>query len=113
MELSTPDSEVNDIPLVTASNGNLASGDTNHRPAVVTVCLIILAVCALGAVLTSLRMVITPVLIGLFLFFLINPLVSFFEERRVPTWLAYMLIGLMALVGVYGIGTSVQLQGEA
>lgn len=114
MELSTPDRhEIDDLPLVSPSSSSLANGDTNGRPTVMIVCLIIIAVCMVGGVLTALRSVITPVLIGLFLFLLINPLVSFLEERRIPTWMAYLLIGLLALVGVYAIGLSVQLQAEA
>lgn len=86
--------------------------DPNARPTVVTVCLIIITVCIAGAVLTALRSVITPMLIGLLLFFLINPLVTFFEERRMPTWMAYMVISLVAIVLVYLTGWFIQTQAD-
>src|SRR5262245_17049890 len=45
------------------------------RPNVLTICIVILTVCAVGAILTVLRPIITPVLIGVFLFFLVNPFI--------------------------------------
>src|SRR5262245_30556196 len=87
--------------------------ENGSRTSVTTVCLIVLTVCVGGATLTALRPVITPVLIGLFLFFLINPLAAFFDERRVPTWMTYVLIAIIAIMSVSIIGSIAQSQTQA
>jgi len=88
-------------------------GDPNGRISAATICLIILTVCVAGAVLTALRSVITPVLIGLILFFLIHPVILFFEERKAPAWLAYLVITLTAIAAIYGLGWFIQTQSHA
>jgi AI-2 transport protein TqsA len=88
------------------------------RPAVYgqrvnTICLVVLAVCAVGAVLMAMEPVITPVLISLFLFFLLNPFVTACEVRRISTWLAYAIVATVAVVVVYGIGWVIELNSRA
>lgn len=77
-----------------------------------TICLVILAVCAAGAVLTAIEPVVTPLLISLFLFFLVNPFVAACEARRISTWLAYALVSMVAVVAVYSIGWVIELNSR-
>jgi len=78
-----------------------------------SLCLIVLAVCAAGAVLTALRPVITPLLVGGFLFLLVNPFVQYCHVRRIPAWLAYLLVSVAVVVAVFGIGWVMELNGRA
>lgn len=73
---------------------------------------VILAVCALGAVLTVLRSVVTPLMTGLLLLLLINPFVSMLDARYVPRWLTYLLLFVIGSAAVVGIEQLIETQGN-
>lgn len=83
------------------------------RPTTLIVCLVILTVIAVGAVLTTLRPIITPVLIAVFLFFLVNPFIAFCERRGIATWLAYVLIVFLMVMATYLLVLVFDNQGDA
>jgi len=74
--------------------------------------MIILTLCAVGAVATVLRTVITPLLIGLLLLVLVNPLVFTMDKYRVPRWITYVLICVAGAVLVVGIERLLEIQGN-
>lgn len=76
-----------------------------------TTFVVILGVCALGAVLTVLRSVITPLLTGLLLLLLINPFVSMLDARHVPRWVTYLLLLIIGTGAVVGIEQLIETQG--
>ncbi len=82
------------------------------RSSTLLVCVVILTVCAVGAVATVLRTVVTPLLIGLLLLVLINPVVFYMDRYRVPRWLTYLGICAVGLVLVVGISRLVEIQGN-
>jgi AI-2 transport protein TqsA len=79
---------------------------------VATAFIVVLAVCALGAVLTVLRTVVTPLLIGLLLLLLVNPFVSMLDARYVPRWLTYLLLFVIGSTAVVGVEQLIQIQGN-
>ena len=72
----------------------------------------VLAVCAVGAVLTMLRSVVTPLLTGLLLLLLINPFVSMMNARHVPRWLSYLLLFVIGSATVVGVEQLIETQGN-
>jgi predicted PurR-regulated permease PerM len=78
-----------------------------------TVCLVLIAVCTVGAALYFLRDILTPLLISLFLFFLIKPLADAFGRWRWPVWLSYTLFCILLVVVVYITGRVVQANVES
>jgi predicted PurR-regulated permease PerM len=78
-----------------------------------TVALVLIAICAVGASLYFLRGILTPLLIALFLFFLIKPAADAISRRRLPAWLTYTLLLAAGLVVVYGTGRVVEVNVEA
>jgi predicted PurR-regulated permease PerM len=63
-----------------------------------TVCLLVIAVCVVGAALALLKPILTPLLIALFLFFLSRPVAEEVVRWRVPRWVAYPLLSALALL---------------
>lgn len=61
-----------------------------------TVCLVIIAVLLGGGALKLLGGILTPLLIALFLFFLLRPLAEVVVARKVPGWFAYPVLFLIA-----------------
>jgi AI-2 transport protein TqsA len=79
---------------------------------VLTAFVVVLAVCAVGAVLTVLRSVVTPLLTGLLLLLLINPFVSMLDARHVPRWLSYLLLFVIGSATVVGVEQLIETQGN-
>ena len=69
-------------------------------------CYILLAVLC-WSVLSKLSLVLTPVAVALVLAFLIDPSVRALEERRVPRWLAVVLMLLILLGALTGISLTI------
>ena len=65
---------------------------------VATGCLIVVAVTLAGAALAALKPILTPLLIAVFVFYMLKPAVDQVARWRLPRWLAYPL--LMALVAL-------------
>lgn len=79
---------------------------------VLTIAAVVVAVCAIGAVLTLLRSVVTPLLTGLLLLFLLNPVVTLLDARRVPRWITYLLLFVLGSVAVFGVVQLIERQGS-
>ncbi len=58
---------------------------------IIIVLLSILTVIAVGIVLYNIRSMILPFALAVFFAYVLNPLIQFFEDRRVPTFLAILL----------------------
>lgn len=86
--------------------------EPDRPPTMLKVCVILLTVCAVGAVSTYLRTVITPLLMGLLLFFLVLPLVESLDNYRVPRWLIYILLCVIGVAAVFGMGRLIEIQGR-
>jgi predicted PurR-regulated permease PerM len=65
-------------------------------------CYIVLAV-IIWSILSKLSLVLTPVVVALVLAFLLDPSVRALEERRVPRWLAVVLMVLVFLGALTGV----------
>ena len=65
-----------------------------------TACAVILAICVAGAALKSLRGILTPMLIALFLFYLIRPVGSIVAKWNIPRWLAYSVVLSLLIIFV-------------
>jgi predicted PurR-regulated permease PerM len=72
-----------------------------------TVCLLVIAVVVVGFALKQLGAILTPLLVALFLFFLIKPLGDAVVARRVPRWVAYPLLFVLAGLLILLFGTVV------
>lgn len=103
---STPPNVANRIsaPPVPARN--------EHGPSTLLLCIIILTICAVGAVSTVLRTVLTPLLMGVLLIFLINPLVTDLDRFHIPRWLTYILICILGAAAMTTVGWLIQIQGN-
>jgi AI-2 transport protein TqsA len=78
-----------------------------------TVCLVLIAICAVGATLYFLRGILTPLLISLFLFFLIRPTAELLARWRLPAWFTYTVLLLVLGVAVYATSRVVERNAEA
>lgn len=58
----------------------------------------IITAIAVGFVLYQIRSIILPFAMAVFISFLLNPIISFFEERRVPTFLAIIFAIILTFV---------------
>jgi AI-2 transport protein TqsA len=94
-----------------STDGAPAQPSTSER--IRTVCLVLIAVCVVGAALYFLRDILTPLLISLFLFFLIKPMADAFGRWRWPVWLSYALLCVLLVVVVYVAGRVVQANVES
>lgn len=94
----------------------LSSTDSNPArrpsPQLLTGLVAVLTVCVVGSILTVLRSVITPLLLGLLLLLLLNPLVSQLDARRFPRWLTYILLFVGGAVCVLGMEQLIESQGR-
>ena len=97
---------------MTPEPANFGPSTLRGSSRVVTVCVVLLAVCAVGTVLTVLRSVVTPLLTGLLLLLLLNPIVSMLDARRVPRWLTYLLLFVVGSVAVLGVAQLIEQQGR-
>ncbi len=104
---------------ITASSRKAAPGGNGHTEAAPeptrgeqkwlgermrTVCLIVLAVCVAGAALKALHWVLAPLLIALFLYYLLMPLTDTLRRWRVPRWLSGSMLSLLLLAVLVGMG---------
>jgi predicted PurR-regulated permease PerM len=78
-----------------------------------TVCLVLIAICTVGATLYFLRGILTPLLIALFLFFLIRPAAELLARWRLPAWFTYTVLLLVLGVAVYATSRVVERNAEA
>ena len=79
-------SDKKDLPMVDAPAA---------RPGerVRTACLVLIAVCVVGAALSAMEAVLAPLLIAFFLFFLLRPAADAVARWRVSPWVSYPLLG--------------------
>jgi AI-2 transport protein TqsA len=87
----------------TQSEAPVSAGEQGERAR--TVCLIVIAVLLVGGALKLLGGILLPLLVALFLFFLIRPLAELVVARRVPGWVAYPLLFFVAglLILLFGM----------
>src|ERR1700722_6279436 len=78
-----------------------------------TTCLALIAVVVVGAALSALRDVVTPLLVAVLLFFLVKPIDEFVARRGVPRWVAYPLLCLALLAALLALGLLVQSNARA
>jgi len=73
-----------------------------------TVCLVLIALCVVGATLYFLRPILTPLFIALFFFFLLKPVTSAVARWRIPYWIAYPVLTVLLVLALLVIGDVVQ-----
>jgi predicted PurR-regulated permease PerM len=77
----------------------------SYRPLLVgevvrTACLFILALCVTGAALAMLKHLVTPLLVAVFLFYLIKPAVDGLSRRRAPAWVIVSIFAVISFLVV-------------
>lgn len=77
-----------------------SGGPTVTRNWIITACLVIITICIGGQALAYMRDILTPLLIAIFLYFLIQPLVETLFRWKLPQWLLYLLLILIPMVCV-------------
>ncbi len=92
------------------TKGFLDSGALAAQPSyrVHTICLVLIAVCVVGAALSAMEAVLAPLLIALFLFFLLRPAADAVARWRVSPWISYPLLGTACLAALLPLGLLVQ-----
>jgi predicted PurR-regulated permease PerM len=105
-------------PLTLSEPASSAPTDTPHlsRNWIVTASLVVIAVCIAGTALMYARAILTPLLIAIFLYFLIQPVIEFLFRLKLPPIILYpfiiaLPIGLM-LIGVLIIDANVRAFGD-
>ena len=78
-----------------------------------TACLVLIAVCAVGAALYAMGAVLAPLLIAFFLFFLLRPAAAAVARWRVSPWISYPLLGVAFLIALAPLGLLVQYYASA
>lgn len=73
-----------------------------------TVCLVLIAVCVVGAALSAMEAVLAPLLIALFLFFLLRPAADAVARWRVSPWVSYPILAAAFLAALIPLGLLVQ-----
>ena len=73
-----------------------------------TACLVLIAVCVVGAALSAMEAILAPLLIALFLFFLLKPAADAVGRWRVSPWVSYPLLGFAFLGALVPLGLLVQ-----
>jgi predicted PurR-regulated permease PerM len=73
-----------------------------------TVCLVLIAVCVVGAALSAMQAILAPLLIALFLFFLLRPAAAAVARWRVSPWISYPVLGAAFLAALLPLGLLVQ-----
>lgn len=74
------------------------------RSPVITACLVLIALCIGGYTFSYLKAVLSPLLIALFIFFLTNPIVRFFQARNLSPTYSYPLVLMMTIVVFLSLG---------
>jgi predicted PurR-regulated permease PerM len=73
-----------------------------------TACLVLITVCVVGAALQALGTILAPLLIAVFLFFLVKPAAAAVARWRVSPWISYPLLCLAFLAALLPLGVIVQ-----
>lgn len=76
-------------------------------------CVIILTVCAVGAVAAVLHTVLPPLLLGVLLYFLVSPVIEYLDKSHVPRWLTYVFLCALGAAAVFGAWRMIEVQGQA
>ena len=76
------------------------SGPRVPRNWIVTASLVVIALCIGGAALAYMRDILTPLLIAIFLYFLIQPLVETLFAWKLPQWILYLLLIMIPIATV-------------
>lgn len=76
----------------------------HFRSPVITTCLVVIALCIGGYAFSYLKSVLSPLLIALFIFFLTNPIVRFFQSRNYSPTFSYFIIVMMTIIAFLGLG---------
>jgi predicted PurR-regulated permease PerM len=84
-----------------AENG---ASNLQIRSPVITACLVVIALCIGGYAFSYLKAVLSPLLIALFIFFLTNPIVRFFQSRNFSPTYSYFLVLLLTIGAFTGVG---------
>lgn len=80
------------------------SAKLHFRSPVITTCLVVIALCIGGYALSYLKAVFAPLLIALFIFFLTNPIVRYFQARNYSPAYSYLLVILITSLTFLGLG---------
>jgi predicted PurR-regulated permease PerM len=73
-----------------------------------TACLVLIAACAVGAALWAMKPVLAPLLIALFLFFLLRPAADAVARWRVSAWVSYPILAAAFLTVLIALGLLVE-----
>ncbi len=73
-----------------------------------TACLVLLAVCVVGAALSTMEGILAPLLVALFLFFLLRPVAGAVARWRVSPWISYPVLCTAFLAALLPLGLAVQ-----
>jgi hypothetical protein len=84
-------------------NEKPASGVQISRHWIMTASLVIIAICVGGAALIRMRDILTPLLIAIFIYFLIQPVIEYLFRLRLPPWLLYPFIIALPLLFALGV----------
>lgn len=84
-------------------NEKPASGVKISRHWIMTASLVIIAICVGGAALIRMRDILTPLLIAIFIYFLIQPIIEYLFRLRLPPWLLYPFIIALPLLFALGV----------
>lgn len=84
-----------------AENG---ASSMHFRSPVITACLVVIALCIGGYAFSYLKSVLSPLLIALFIFFLTNPIVRYFQARNYSPTFSYFLVLMITIVAFSGLG---------
>lgn len=76
----------------------------HFRSPVITTCLVVIALCIGGYAFSYLKSVLSPLLIALFIFFLTNPIVRFFQARNYSPTFSYFIIVMMTIIAFLVLG---------
>jgi AI-2 transport protein TqsA len=72
-----------------------------------TACLVLIALCVVGATLYFLRPILTPLFIALFLFFLLKPVTGTVARWKIPYWVAYPVLCALLILVLLAVGNMV------
>lgn len=89
-----------------------SSGAHLSRNWLVTTSLVVIAICIGGSALAQARVILTPLLVAIFLYFLIQPVIEYLFRSKLPPWILYPFIValplLVALVLVWVVEINVR-----
>jgi predicted PurR-regulated permease PerM len=85
------------------------------RPAerVRTVALVLIAACLVGGAMYALGTILTPLLVAVFLFFLLRPVPELIARLRAPVWVIYPILFVLLGLVIFMIGVLVQSNARA